>query len=301
MWKKDNAISLTRLEEVPNEKGVALPNEIKGDYLNGTWEDDKEIIVECVNEKKIEMMVDMKETFGELNERVAKESEVMSELSFLYIGEKEVNGERTMDEMDVSDGCVIVQKMSPLANLLKPDTLTPSVVSSLVEYVENVEISKVERILTKSFFEKIEEVMKIKKETYYPIVTILTSIEYRHSLSDDREWRLYDPMQKAGIVKILKDHCERVLKSKISEDEEEMKEKDTIILAYSLVMRKQDIESSFHKRIAEYLIKMILKCVVDSSLFNVGMKAAVAVDGLYCCLFLSLSFSYSIFSSSFYS
>jgi hypothetical protein len=34
MWNEGDAISLTRLEEVSNEKGVALPNEIKADYLN---------------------------------------------------------------------------------------------------------------------------------------------------------------------------------------------------------------------------------------------------------------------------
>jgi hypothetical protein len=157
-WQ-DDAISLTRLEEVPNEKGIALPNEMKGDYIKGKWDDDMEILVECVNGKKIEMIVNMKETFRELNERVTKESHVMSELSFLYIEEKEVNESRTIDEMDVSDGCVIVQKISPLANLLKPDTLTPSVVSSVVEYVETVEIWNAERILTNAFSGKAAELI----------------------------------------------------------------------------------------------------------------------------------------------
>jgi hypothetical protein len=225
----------------------------------------------------------------------------MPELSFLYIDGKEANDEQTLDEMGVSDGCVIVQKMSPLANLLKADTLTPSVVSSVVEYVENMEIWKVERILTNSLFGTLGEEMNLKKENYYPIVTILTSIAYKHSLSGYYPDTLYNPMEKCGIVKILKEECERVLKSEVPGDEEERKEKDSIILGYSLIMRYQDIESSLLKRIIEYLIKMISKCVVDSSLLNVGMKAAVALSGLSFGLLLSLSFSYSIFSSSFYS
>jgi hypothetical protein len=97
-------------------------------------------------------------------------------------------------------------------------------------------------------------------------------------------------MEQCGIVKILKEDCERVLKSEITGDEEERKEKDTVILAYSLILRERVIELSLLKRITEYLIKMISKCVVDTSLLNVGMKAAVALDGLDYCLFLSLSF-----------
>jgi hypothetical protein len=92
MRDKGNAISLTRLEEISNEKGITLPNEMKGNYIKGKWDDERKIIVECVNEKKIELIFNMNETFEELNERVAKESDVMSELSFLYIDGKEVNG-----------------------------------------------------------------------------------------------------------------------------------------------------------------------------------------------------------------
>jgi hypothetical protein len=63
----------------------------------------------------------------------------------------------------------------------------------------------------------------------------------------------------------------------------------------------EDTKLSLLKRITGYLIKMISKCVFDLSLLNVGMKAVVALCALNYCLFLSLSFSYSIFSSSFYS
>jgi hypothetical protein len=159
----------------------------------------------------------------------------------------------------------------------------------------------VTRILSYSLFWKIGEEMNLKKENYYPIITILTSIAYRHALSPYGTYILYRPMEESGIVEILEEECQRVLKSKISEDEEERKEKDSIILGYSLMTRGCDIESSLGKRITKYFIKMISKCVVDSSLLNVGMKAAVALVGLNCCLFLTLSFSYSIFSSSFYS
>jgi hypothetical protein len=264
--------------------------------------DPRKVVIECLNEKTIELKVKGKVIFVTLNERIGKESDTMPELSFLCIDGKEVNDSRTMDEMDVSDGCVIVQKMSPLSNLLRPDTLTPSVVSSIVEYVENVEIWKVERILTNSLFLEIGEVMKIKKENYYPILTILTSIGYRYCLSDLYADPLYRPMEGCGIVKILEDDCERVLKSEIIGDEKERKEKDTIILAYSLIMNNHDIKSTLLKRIIEYLIKMISKSFVDSSLLNVGMKVAVALYGLIYCSVLSLSFHYSIFSfSSFYS
>jgi hypothetical protein len=114
-------------------------------------EDDRKrtVVVECVNEKKIEMIVKGKERFGELNERVAKESDVLAELSFLCIVDKEIHDSRTMDEMDVSDGCVIVQKMSPLGKLLKPDTLTPSIVSYIMEYVEKMEILKLDKMKRK--------------------------------------------------------------------------------------------------------------------------------------------------------
>jgi hypothetical protein len=170
-----------------------------------------------------------------------------------------------------------------------------------LEYVENVAIWKLERILTNSFFKKIEELMKLKKENYYPIVNILTSIAYRHSLSPYMAEKLYTPMEGCGIVKILEDDCERLLKSEVIGDEEVRKKKDTIILLYSLTMWNQWIESSLLKRITEYLIKMISNCVVDSSLLNVGMKTVVSLELLRFGLFLSLSFSYSIFSCSFYS
>jgi hypothetical protein len=175
----------------------------------------RKVVVVCQDGKRIQFLVTRKETFGELNERVRNKSNLLRELSCLYIGEKEVNESRTMDEMDVSDGCVIVQKMSPLANLLKPDTLTPSVLSSIVEYVENVELWTMDRILTNSLFGKIGEVMKRKYDIYYPIVTILTSIGYRHAVSGYPAYQLYDPMEECGIVKMLQDDCEKALKSEI--------------------------------------------------------------------------------------
>jgi hypothetical protein len=159
-----------------------------------------------------------------------------------------------------------------------------------------VERLTLERILTDSFFGKIGEVMNLKKESYYPIVTILSSIAYRHILSGSDADKLYHLMEKSGIVKILEDDCERVLKSEITGDEKERKDKDYDVLAYSLMMRGYQIELSLLKRITVYLIKMISKCVVDSSLLNVGMKAAVALYGLRYGLFLTLSFSYSLFS-----
>jgi hypothetical protein len=84
----------------------------------------------------------------------------------------------------------------------------------------------------------------------------------------------------------LKEACERVLKSEMIGDEKEKKEKDTIIVAYSLIITDNSVESSLFKRIPGCLIKIISKCVLDSSLLNVGMKAAIALDGLRCCLFL---------------
>jgi hypothetical protein len=282
-----------------DEKRKSRPAATKVVEFEKKPSDDKKVWIECVNWKRNEFIVRGGFTFGELNKDVAKHSDVLAELSFLCFQGKEINDEKTMEEMDVSDGCVIVQKMSPLVNLLKPDTLTPSVVSSLVKYVENAEILKVKRISTTSLFEKLREMMKKKKENYYPIVTIHTSIAYRHSLSDSDKDELYRPMDNGGIFKILEDECQRVLKSEISEDEEVRKEKDNVVLAYSLIMRWRTIELSLLERIAEYLIKVVLKCVVDSSLLNVGMKASVALYGLSCSLFRSVSFSYSIFFSSF--
>jgi hypothetical protein len=126
------------------------------------------------------------------------------------------------------------------------------------------------------------------------------SISNRYE-NGDNAGRLYYPMENAGIVKILEDDCERVLKSEITGDEEEREKKDTISLAYSLIMYGRTIELSLLKRIPVYLIKMISKCFVDASLLNVGMKAAVALFGLNIGLFLSFSFSSTIFSCSFYS
>jgi hypothetical protein len=34
MWDQGSAVSLNRLEHVREEKGISLPDEIKGDYLN---------------------------------------------------------------------------------------------------------------------------------------------------------------------------------------------------------------------------------------------------------------------------
>jgi hypothetical protein len=173
--------------------------------------DERKVVVECVNEKRIELIVKEKETFEELNKRIGKESDVLPELSFLCIEDKEINDSKTMDEMDVSDGCVIVQKMSLLADLLKPDTLTSSLVSSIVEYVETVEILKVEGTLTYSFFGRLAVLMNEKNDNYYPIVSILTSIAFRHGISQLDEDTLYNPINKCGIATILKKECDKLI------------------------------------------------------------------------------------------
>jgi hypothetical protein len=215
-----------------------------------------------------------------------------------------------MDEMDVSDGCVIVQKMSPLANLLIQDTLTPSIVLSIVEYIETVEIWKIERIMTNSFFKRLSELMKEKKDKYYPILSILTSIAYQHAMNKDNADTLYKTMNMCGIVTILEKECKKVVDSEKGEEKEKLEQRDNIILTYSLIMGFQYMELSFIKeifkylikmitvlafslksgwqimapsllkKIMEYLIKMIEKCIVDSSLLNVEMKAVVPLYSL---------------------
>jgi hypothetical protein len=112
---------------------------------------------------------------------------------------------------------------------------------------------------------------------------------------------LNDSMNKYGIIKILKKECEKVVECEKRDEKEKSEEKDTVILAYSLIMRNERMESSLLKEIAEYLTKIIKHCLVDSFLLNVGMKAAVAHNNILYCLFVSLSFCYSISSSSFYS
>jgi hypothetical protein len=219
--------------------------------------DEKKVYVECVHEKRIELIVKIKETFEELNERVTKKSDVLPELSFLCFEEKEINNSRTLDEMDVSDGYLIVQKISPLANLLKPDILTPSIVSSLMDYVETVEILKVERILTNSFFGRLSELMNEKIDKYYPIISILTSIVYRHSMSQYDTSKLHKPMNECGIIMILEKQREKVVESEKGDGKEKSEEKVIAILAYSLIIFGNAIETSLLKRITEYLIKMI--------------------------------------------
>jgi hypothetical protein len=102
------------------------------------------------------------------------------------IGEVEIDEIRTSGELDGVEGQVVSFRLCPLADLiLKPNSLSVSMIMKMKEYVETVRFSKLERNLTKELMIEMKKAMeknKGKLEICNSLQYLLSTMSFRGAI-----------------------------------------------------------------------------------------------------------------------
>jgi hypothetical protein len=142
-----------------------------------------EIIVECANGRKLPVHVTEHTRCFAVWKAACPETKIPNGLADIVIGGKEIDLYRTIFEMDLVEGSVVEQKLCPLSDLfLKSDSLTPSLVIPMVEYVKTVSKTKLDKSCSKEFFYKLCQILKKyegNEEVYHCLMSLLSLILYR--------------------------------------------------------------------------------------------------------------------------
>jgi hypothetical protein len=134
---------------------------------------------------------------------------------------------------------------------------------------------------------------KENKERYYVILSVLSSFAYRGALNPEGHNLFFSLISNASLVTSIENDVEEILIKGMRAVEEESKEKDIIVLYYSLLMFEQKLRSPILLGMVIYLTKKIEKLKFNPLLMfycmkaSLGLKAICYEDSL---LFFSLSF-----------
>jgi hypothetical protein len=153
-----DSIEVTDDETFDNleRRGFTVASELEIRFVNPF-----EIIVDCVNGRKQPVHVTIHTRCFAVGNASCPEMKIPIGLAGILIGDKEIDPQRTMFEMKLVEGSVVVQKLCPLSDLfLKSDSLTPSIVMPMVEYAKTVSLAKLNNNCSQKFFDEFCQIVK---------------------------------------------------------------------------------------------------------------------------------------------
>jgi hypothetical protein len=163
-----------------------------------------EIIVNCTNGRKVPVHVTEHTRLQVVGNASGIETKIPIGLADIMIGGEQIDPQRTMAEMTLVEGSVVVQKLCPLSDLfLKSDSLTSSIVMPMVEYVKAVSKSKLDKNCSQEFFSEFCPMLKKyngNENVYHCLMSLLSVILYRGIPADIYLDHLYySRIIKSGI------------------------------------------------------------------------------------------------------
>jgi hypothetical protein len=267
--------------------GFVLISNLRVEIPNGF-----DVIVELTNGKKIDLNVGPHTQIHSIIRESEKQISLPLKLSALIKGGKELCPLRTLDELDINEGTVLIQQLNPLADIfIKQDSLTSSPILSMIEYVKHISVSELRSICQEEFFKKNEKVF-IKymnnPEISHSIITFLSQLLYSSALQTpyfDQNY-FFNFCNNTLIVKILEAEIDNLSRNERRVGSLSVKEKE-ILLSYSFVMKGENIREERVNYIVECVMEMIEECVKKGDEYDIGKKGATALS----CVCASLSFN----------
>jgi hypothetical protein len=242
-----------------------------------------EIIVECENGRKLPVHVTSHTRLLAIGNASCPEMKIPIGLADIMVGNKEIDPQRTMFEMDLVEGSVVVQKLCPLSELfLKSDSITPSIVLQMVEYVKTVSKTKFDKNCSQEFFQKLSQIVKKykrNKEVYHCLMSVLSVIVYRGIPADiGYSNQYYDRITKSGITTELTLNVKKIVEEREKDEKKMDEEKEEIVFAYSWLMKYQYIDPLLLLPLGKILVGIIERSVKEERKGDAEMKAALALQ-----------------------
>jgi hypothetical protein len=241
-----------------------------------------EIIVECANGRKLPIHVTIHTRLLAIGNASCPEMKIPIGLAGIMIGDTEIEPYRTMAEMKLIEGDVVVQKLCPLSDLfLKSDSLTPSIVLPIVEYVKTVSKTKLDKNCSEEFFDKFYQIVKKyeeNEEVYHCLMSLLSVILYRGIPADIYfSNHYYDRINKSGIETELTVNVKKIVEERENDGKKMDERKEEIVFAYSWMMKRHEIDPSLLLPLANILVGIVERSANEEEKGETEMKAALAL------------------------
>jgi hypothetical protein len=241
-----------------------------------------EIIVDCANGRKISVPVaDHTRCFAVRNASCT-EMKIPIGLAEIMIGNKEIAPYRTISQMKLVEGSVVVQKLYPLSDLfLKSDCLTPSLVVEMMEYVNTVSKTKLDKNCSKDLFVAFATILKKyegNEEVYHCLMSLLSKILYRGIPADRYSTNQYSwKINGSGIETELELNVTKIVVEREKDGKKMEEREEEIVFAYSFLMKWKPIDPSLLLPLANILVGILERCGKEGEKREAEMKAALAL------------------------
>jgi hypothetical protein len=236
MGKNETFIALERI-------GFTIESELEYVLV-----DPIDIVVECVNDKIIPICVKHSTRFIEIANETCKTLKLPIGSVEMIIGESEVNEYRTMSEMEVESGIRLKYRMRVIGNIfVSKEKLTVEKMKEGIKYIEKVPFSTCKRIMGQRMFSEIKKKIsenEKNEEIYSSLISFLKMMLYRGVgvESGNGMNSFYYGMRDSGLDEMIENKVKEIVfsegkkKSEMNECERDM------ILGYSFVMKRMNIE-----------------------------------------------------------
>jgi hypothetical protein len=259
------------------KKGFTIDAEVEARLVNPF-----EIIAICANGRKLHVPVTIHTRMLAIGNASCPEMKVPIGRADIMIGDKEIDPQRTMFELDLEDGSVVFQKLCPLSDLfLKSDSLTPSIVMPMVEYVKTVSKSKLDKNCSHEFFNEFCQILKKyegNEEVYHCLMSVLNKILYRGISADlGSSNQYFDRIIESGIETEIALNVKKIVEEREKDGKKMDERKEEILIAYSWLMKHEKIDSSLLLPLTNILVGILERSVKEGEKGEAEMKAALAL------------------------
>jgi hypothetical protein len=199
----------------------------------------------------------------------------------VYEGDSEIEIERTIGEMEITDGMEIeIRKNFIFSKIEEIEKSAKFDVSIFEERIRRIDILKIQRSFSKEILEEMKkEFEKNEKNStlYFYLLSFLTSVLFHLSLSALDPSSLFSELQKSGIQYLFEKEVKEMMKMEERKEEIKRKDRDSLVVGYPYMMMSQTLDSSVLKFVYEYLMEIIEREGENEINLNLKMKAALGL------------------------
>jgi hypothetical protein len=219
-----------------------------GSELEYVFVDAFDVVVECENDKIIQICVSPSTRFIEIADETCKTLKLAIGSVEMMIGESEVNEYRTMAEMEIESGIHMKCRINVIWNIfVSKEKITVDKISEGIKSVVKVPFSTLKRIMRKEIFSEIKKKIsenEKNEEIGFSLLSFLKMILYRGiGVESGHPWNyFYCEMSESGLKEMIENKVKEIVFSEEKKNSEMSECERDMILGYSFLMRWDKIE-----------------------------------------------------------
>jgi hypothetical protein len=209
---------------------------------------------------------------------------VLGEIS---VGDSRYGQYRTLKEMDISEGDVVIFDICPLGEMiLKQKSTSPSIFEEAISYVESISFTQLERNITTTFLSEVKRTMdgsRENREKSGALKRLILSIAFRGVISCEI-WKnnSFDGIFKeSGMLTQLEEESKMIVKGEGGCPQKVEIEKEETVLSYVLLIKNVSLsDSSFGKKLCTFLFGCVERMMKSGEKGERGMRMCLGLEGL---------------------